>query len=925
VKEVGAAAQRQHGANTDVMLAVGRMYMDVGMFAEAQLALVQAGKADTQNGAAFRFLGEVLLRRGDANRALKLFGRAKQLGVRDAEVDRWEDRAQVYNALQRRVGTEAVAKEVAKNEPLRPSVPPSAPIDLDELAAGAQLEQPPRVAVGGLPSRALPTPRLPRNIPKAAWPPAPKLVSGPDPRLPPPPGAAAGALVREWEDSGRFELQSSELEEIELEPAVSPLPADETIQPRIDSAAPARTQNDSAPLPSFDSSASAWGIEPPTVPGNVAAPKANLVGLQSQLLAAEHDDAAGTPLVSGRKAVGPALVLQHLARVGVFEPEGGAKPAWEQAPKRKTRGAWVLILATLLVAGGGVGGYYYANEVKNERLAQAQALNQEVDALLATGVLDKVRSTDAKLERAFELDSLSQRAARLWLQNRVLHALLAPGESIGIDSATHRAKRVGLDEAHYAFGKVAGFLAEGDVAGAAALLPKWDKKAGKDAYYQLAAGAVLERAGDLRAVERYEAARALDKKLLIADMLLARLALLELGSDKGRQVIDAFKKKGGDAAALAALEALRWAVDPDRPEKLPASAKIDKDVETSLAVPLRPIVYAVEALQAIEAGDYKEASRAITAGVERSLSPAMAARLGFLAIQAGDEKLARKAALRALSFSAVYPRARVLAARVALFGGRLEEAQKAIEQLDPASQDVVIVRAVVAYETVDGSALDAAIDSLGDSKTRPELAALLAMPGVLTGSEYPSEDVLQEMAQPQIPWGQAVAVDIALAKGELELASTLVESWPKDTIRPVYSLRLARLARYRGKLEAALIQSAQALSTPTLPAVSERVLVLLAADKTHEAREVVAKYPALLGAQAAWLNILIDAVQGREKQAQASASTKDFPPEAAPLSVRLLAAKAFAVAGDKRAKDFVKLMQRTAKSHPDAKNLSDLL
>ena len=37
-----------------------------------------------------------------------------------------------------------------------------------------------------------------------------------------------------------------------------------------------------------------------------------------------------------------------------------------------------------------------------------------------------------------------------------------------------------------------------------------------------------------------------------------------------------------------------------------------------------------------------------------------------LAIEAGDEQLARKAALRALQFAAVYPRARTLAARVAL-------------------------------------------------------------------------------------------------------------------------------------------------------------------------------------------------------------------------------------------------------------------
>src|SRR5690606_19846794 len=66
IAEVGALAQQHHAHDSGVMLAVGRMYLDVGMLPEAQTALVQAGRADAQNGMPFRFLGEVLLRRGDA-------------------------------------------------------------------------------------------------------------------------------------------------------------------------------------------------------------------------------------------------------------------------------------------------------------------------------------------------------------------------------------------------------------------------------------------------------------------------------------------------------------------------------------------------------------------------------------------------------------------------------------------------------------------------------------------------------------------------------------------------------------------------------------------------------------------------------------------------------------------------------------------
>jgi tetratricopeptide (TPR) repeat protein len=684
----------------------------------------------------------------------------------------------------------------------------------------------------------------------------------------------------------------------------------------------------SDPLPSFSSSS--HELEPPTVPGNVFYPRsvpgytprpehafAPPEGFEQESGPTYESEGAGVPKAS--------LVLQHLARVGLFEPAGAVRPAWEQAPKRKTRGSWVLILATVLVAVAGTGGYYYARHVKAERLQRATALNDEVAVMLNTGALEKIRATDEKLTESFELDSLSKKAARLWLQNRVLNLLLAPGDPSGIDSASHRAKQVELQDHEFAFGKVASFLSEGDLAGAAALLPKWDKKAGKDAYYQLTGGAVLERAGDLRAIERYEAARALDKKLLVADLLLARLVLLEMGPEKAKPVIDSFEKKGGEEKAVRALRALAWAVDRDRPEKLPEDAQVNRSVENELVVPLRPVVYVVDALRSIESEEYELASTAIEAGVARSLSPAMATRLGFLAIQADNEKLARNAALRALKFSAVYPGARVLAARVALLGGRLDEAQKAIEQLDPDSPEVAVVRGVVGYETLDTSSLSSAVESFGDDKERFELSALAAGTEVLLGTAYPDVEKLEKMAQPQVPWGQLVAVDAALALGELELAEKLVKPWPTDVVRPVFSLRLARLYRYQGKKEKALQESERALITPSATAVVERVLSLLESEDAKTARSVVARYPVLLGTAKDWLNILIDVSDGQEKRAKAAAAALDPPPEATPLLIRLLAARALVLAGDKRGKAIYVGLRRSAKKHPEVEALGKLL
>ena len=69
IREVGSTAEAWHKDDPQVMLAVGRMYLDAGLLPEAQATLVTAGKLVPDNASAYRYLGEVLLRRGDAARA----------------------------------------------------------------------------------------------------------------------------------------------------------------------------------------------------------------------------------------------------------------------------------------------------------------------------------------------------------------------------------------------------------------------------------------------------------------------------------------------------------------------------------------------------------------------------------------------------------------------------------------------------------------------------------------------------------------------------------------------------------------------------------------------------------------------------------------------------------------------------------------
>jgi tetratricopeptide (TPR) repeat protein len=614
----------------------------------------------------------------------------------------------------------------------------------------------------------------------------------------------------------------------------------------------------------------------------------------------------------------PGLVLEHLSRVGVYEPGGGAAPAWEKPARTKTRGTWTLAVAIVLFAGAGAGSFEYSKKIRAERMQHAEQLNADVKKLLETGSVSDLKQTDQKLNASFELDSLSQPAARLWLQNRVLYEVLTGDEVRGIDSAVHRGREVELPEKDVAFGKIASFMAEGDLAGGAGILAQWDRYCSRDAYYQLAAGAVLERAGDLRAIERYDAARQLDPEFVPAQMFLARLLLLEFGSERAKPALDALHQKLGDAPITRALAALAWVVDPERPESLPSEARLEPGDIEKLPAPLSGVAAMVDAVQAMHTGDMRKASQAIDSAVASAMTPSLATGLGFLAIEAGDEQLARKAALRALQFAAVYPRARTLAARVALLGGRLDEAQKAIEELDPSSPDVAVVRAVVAYESREPADLDAALRSLGEARTRQAYSALQAGPGILMGRAFPSPDKIEAMANPATPWGEIVAIDAALDTGNLALAAKILGHRQGDAVRPVHYLRLARLYRYQNKPDDAVKAVLQAREGATTAAVLiESLYDLIQKDDPAQAREMLAKHPSVLGPMTSFLGVLVDVVNKQKAQAAARVAKLDLPPPETPLELRILVARALVASGDKRARPYVLALAKQVPRHPD--------
>jgi len=989
IREVGASAETWHAADSGVMLAVGRMYLEAEMLQEAQTSLVAAGKADARDPRAFRFLGEVLLRRGDALRADKVLARALQLGATSDDVELWHERAVLYSALQKRVGPEAVAAEVARSMPRHVSVPPPAGSDplpafgLEESTKPRHEAPAPPVArkptlVGmpeknplprfdsadPLPSKGsadpsrlsdsdtqdtsrvlLPKPAAAGALPpppvagKAANPLASSSLAGRSAAPKPAPVAAASTKAPNAAALGKPNLRATQLGGFEADglaparpvakpltvakPAVTarvPLDIDDAVTvitppPFLAQSAP-DIASPAAPLPPAPAPVRAAALAAP-LPSFSEAPQ---TALPFSGPPAAEPSPPRRPLPSSAvdpMNPAPAVVLDHLARVGLYEPGGGAAPAWERPPRQKSRGAVAMLVATVLIASAGGGAYAYSRKLKAERAAEAEGLNTQVDKLLRTGSPSDLKATDERLTRSFELDSRSQRAGRLWLQNRVLNALLIAGETRGIDAAVHRGRTVGLTEPELLVGKVTSFLVEGDVAGGAALLVKGDETSAKDPYYQLAAGAVLERAGDPRAVERYQAAVKLAPELAPAQMLLARLLLLEGGAEAAKPVIDSLHSKG-ETPVTRALSALSWVVSANRADELPADAQLQPGDAEKLPAPLAAVPAMVDAAKALNKQDLPAASKAIDSAINLAMTPALAAGLGFLAIEAGDEVVARKAALRALQFSGVYPRARTLAARVALLGGRIDEAQKAIEGLEPASADVAVVRAVVAYESLEIADLKGALEALGNSAVGSAFSALEAAPGVVSGAEFPKPELLEEMAAPEKPWGELIAVDAAIESGNLALADKILSKRSVETLRPVHLRRLARLRRLQGKLDDALKASAaSADGGMALPLLLERVYELLAKDDVTGAKQLAAKYPALLGPLSGWVGVLTDAAGKQAASATVRLTKLDLPPEEAPLAVRILVARALQVGHDKRAKPYLAIQLKKLPKNPD--------
>ncbi len=849
IEVVGSHASRQ--LDVHALTAAARMYADADRLDDAQHVLLAAGRLAPRDGDVFRFLGEILLRRGDAERAEKVLEHAIEFGSSDSTAYQWLERARAARSSPRASGKTGVAESVAK-------------------ASESHAIRRPLAQLRAAPDEAETEVRKNDDVKEA-------LAAVLPARAPPTQAQTAPAKPKAREAA----------------PEDEPLP-----RARRTSKPPRSRAEAPRPPPPVAPGFNPFLVPPATVP---------LVG------------AAALPLPDAQN------VLAALEIAGLFEPESARRTqarTWEKpaAAKFSVRGLIVLGTLAAVTVVATLGTYLFVTDKRAREHIQAEALLADVDARLSASDARLLASSEKALASAFELDSRSPHAALTWLHERALVGFLKGGENIAFADGTQRANELGIPENRVAFTHVASFLFQRDTGGAAAAVAKWDDKAKDDPWYQLAAGATFERAGDARDLERYDAAVKLDPNLFVSQLLLARATAVDGDPRRASELAKQLRVAYPDRVEGVALTALAWARDPFRGEP-PLEAKDVVIREGELPAPLKAVAPAVRALLAIEQHKVAEAKTALQQGLGVADTPGLAAWLGSIALATGDETLARKGALAALSFSAVYPPARMLAARVALLGARLDEALKASEELPPASSDVVFVTAAVAYERLDGERLREVLGTLSeDAKKLPFLAPLVRGEGLMSdrGKAF-DRDKLVAMASDDAPWADLIAMDALLDAGEVELASKVASTWPSPP-KPLQAIRLSRLARWEGKPEDAekLSRAALETGTVTVRALAERVFVLVAAGKYADVIALFKAYPNVGGTLARWLRAYALGSHGKIEEARAIVSQEDPPSTLSPLAARAIAAMTFGALKDsRRGKEYIRAVVAAGFSNPD--------
>lgn len=434
------AQQGLHGAPDDHpgRLVLARAFAALHQWKEAQGELVRVVRVDRGNRGGFALLGEVLMRRGDHERAMPVLQHAQNLDPSSAQVL-------------------ALLRAARSNQPLEPPAPIPTPVQPARRQAAPPAYVPPA------------PPRPPAPPPPMAPPPAPPMMAppvhaappynppppapvhappvAPPPPAPPPPAySAAPPLARPPAPPPVAPPAWSP-----PPPPAAPFPGAHVPDP-LDQAATAvggprglvvdaeRGERGDATVPSLPPDP-AWGREH-DVPPLPAPPRAEVV--RPRLLPQAKPVNAAAASLRQSAAVGENY-LNDLLTGGLLELPGVRVPdaAWDTRPDRRwgrsAVRAFVALFVLLVLGIGGGGGWWWWSQRQKARAVAAH--RDAAEQAAASGSWAGLATAQKELTAALKVDETSARTFAELARVGALRALVYGASAEGVDAAIRGAAR----------------------------------------------------------------------------------------------------------------------------------------------------------------------------------------------------------------------------------------------------------------------------------------------------------------------------------------------------------------------------------------------------------------------------------------------------------------------------------------------------
>lgn len=727
--ELIGGALEERPKDGELLVLEGRARLALGELLGAQASLLEAVKALPQRSEPFRWLGEVLLKRGDPARAMKVLDRALAFDPSDRAIS--ELRTRASRLLE-------VASGVADAPHLEPTDEPTVQrADLTEQlrsmtaavdAAAAKDRERSRPVAPLRQNVPGPAPLPPRPMPpRPSAPSKPSQASDipPPSRIPVEPRGVGGAADLALDTAGERKRPSGESTET-VKPSVAaperPLPWAEPPTTKVESVGKLHAAEPPAPFSApdrFD--------ERPTTKRDSSA-SLEVMASASKRPSSEPSDAAVGPPFEAPAEDGPGEVdaLLHMLRErGLFEPPGSEPAGWagraEVRAVKKAQGAgtrigvwlgaaWVL---ALLVAAGGWYGWRWHLERRGQ---QAAARVEKARELAWRGAPADLAKAELHLGEARELDPHAPSVPTLSLFVRAQRTL-EDGELQGtaLRLAIRRAENVeGVESAHLDAAQAVLAIAQGKREEARRAIEAAIEAKPEDGAIRYLAGRVEQHLDSGGARAHLEAAVQADSALVAPRLALAELRHEAGESAEALSLVDEVLSVHPEHLRARLWRAWLSADSADPEEALSALDALEEKVEAEGAATDRLLRALARARLLRRQGQPEPAGEAIDAALTAGATePRLLAWAAAEALRAGRPSRALSAARTALSGAPESMELRKLLARIELARRDGRGALSTLAELDSADREVATMRARAALLEGSEQTLRAALEALG--------------------------------------------------------------------------------------------------------------------------------------------------------------------------------------------------------------------